>query len=288
MKWQTPLFEDPLATEMGGDSQDRSAAAGVFPPLIRSASRLRDGSHIYGTLVSMSDTSISIHSERHGDAVLKRSEVLEMRRIRGDGVIIWGDWKEMWDGRAGRARPEPRRRRQLPRQCRGRAGKTGTAASSARRSEEFPRSRLARAAHCACLTGTAARCSTWRFPRAWRSSFASALPCGQTFDFRSQGDPEQQLRVETWDDELVLAVANQFKSIRKIADTDREVALRIFWDRALRKCSVYTPQGELITQWDFPDDSQTSSGGLELQNKGRDLHSSFSQCAHGTARRRPR
>ena len=26
VKWQTPLFEDPLATEVGGDSQDRSAA----------------------------------------------------------------------------------------------------------------------------------------------------------------------------------------------------------------------------------------------------------------------
>ena len=230
---------------------------------------MRDGSYIYGTLVSISDTSISIHSARHGDAVLKRSEVLEMRRIRGDGVILGGLEGDVGWESGTRKTGGPAKKANLNNLIKV-AGRVGTRVSATPESE-IPSITTG--------PGGALRMPYWNrsavldiaLPPRVEIEFRVRSSVRPDFRFSFQGDPEQQLRVETWDDELVLAVANEFKSIRKIADTDREVALRIFWDRALRKCSVYTPQGELITQWDLPNDSQTSNGGLELQNKGRDL-----------------
>ena len=271
VKWKTPLFEDPLQLRWEAIRRIDQPLGSVSAPDPLSIS-LRDGSHIYGSLVSMTDTNISIHSERHGDATLKRAEVLEMRKIRGDGVVLGGLEGDVgWASGARKTGNPPRKANTNNLNNVIVAGKVGTVQLTARQTEEIP--------SIATGPGGALRMPYWNrsavldlaLPARVEIEFRVRSSVRPDFRFSFQGEPEQQLRVETWDDELVLAVANQFKSIRKIADNDREVALRIFWDRALRKCSVYTPAGELITQWDFPDDSQTSNGGLELQNKGRDL-----------------
>jgi hypothetical protein len=65
-------------------------------------------------------------------------------------------------------------------------------------------------------------------------------------------DAKQRLRVETWDDELVIVAGNNFKRLRKVEEKDRVVAFRVFWDRSTRQCAVYTPEGELVTEWQLP------------------------------------
>ena len=104
------------------------------------------------------------------------------------------------------------------------------------------------------------------------------------FRVRSSARPDFQLsldsttaqaRVETWDDELVMAASSQFKAIRKIAEDEREVALRVCWDRKARTCSVFTPEGEPLGEWKWAEETRAVNEGLLLQNKGRDLSLEF-------------
>ena len=112
----------------------------------------------------------------------------------------------------------------------------------------------------------------------WMSSFACILETPGIFSFRSNLSFKERLRVaETWDDDLVLTVGDQFKTIRKITEDERDIALRICWDKKGRKCSVYTPVGELITDWDVPEDSSRE----EVQNwfyKTKDGTSRWNSC----------
>jgi len=91
------------------------------------------------------------------------------------------------------------------------------------------------------------------------------------------GSISPSLRVETWDDELVLAVGDQFKAIRKIDDHEREVALRVCWDNNAQKASVYSGTGDLLTTWQMPDKLSHSQPGLILKNKGLNLSLDFLQ-----------
>src|SRR5262249_10890514 len=87
--WKSPLFEEPVVLAWPVVHRvDRQVASVVSPDSFGIA--LRDGSYVLGDLVSISDNSISIHSTRHGDAVLKRSEVLSIRRVRGGSLIAAG------------------------------------------------------------------------------------------------------------------------------------------------------------------------------------------------------
>lgn len=89
------------------------------------------------------------------------------------------------------------------------------------------------------------------------------------------GNVPQALRIETWDNALVLVLGDQFQTIKRIEDTDREVALHVLWDKKARTCSVYTPEGNLITSWQTPETDLKSIPGLIVQNKGLDLSLDF-------------
>jgi hypothetical protein len=100
-----------------------------------------------------------------------------------------------------------------------------------------------------------------------------------------EADPKQQVSVETWDDELVLRVKDQFKVIRKLAENENEIALHVCWNRKAHDCSVFTAGGELLATWmapgglsisaKSPESAENGGSGLLLQNKGRDLALEF-------------
>jgi thiol-disulfide isomerase/thioredoxin len=96
-----------------------------------------------------------------------------------------------------------------------------------------------------------------------RPEFAFALQA-----FRGDG-----LRLETWDDEVVLVESlRQYHPLYRLGPDDREVHLHLFWDQATQNLSIFTATGRLLGRHrinpgvDFADNS-----GIALRNKGLDL-----------------
>ncbi len=246
--WMTPLFEEPLVLRWNAlrrIDQPREASRTADP----FAFRLRDGSYLFGDLVSIDENVIAIRSTLHGDAKLKRSEVLSLQRLRGGDLVF--------------------------------AGPTGNVGWS-----PMPNQKAANNANLSPLVskiasgpGGALLLPFWN----GGAALETALPERVAVEFRVRsslrpefqialsGDGHQWLRIETWDDELVLAAGAQFKSLRKIADADREIGLRVFWDRPAKKCSVFTEAGEWLADWEFAVESGGTMIGIGLQNNGRDL-----------------
>ncbi|MGB8356842.1 MAG: TlpA disulfide reductase family protein [Chthoniobacteraceae bacterium] len=254
--WKTPLFEDQLSLDwhaLRGIDQPQASMPTTEPFSIA----LRDGSFIYGDLVSVTDKTVSIHSSRHGDATLDRSEVLNVRRLKGANLVFAGPTGDVgWSSQANARRNifinnASAPAATIPQMIAGPAGSLLM--------PYWNRS--------AFLNVT--------FPDLVDVEFHVHSSRRPDFQLSLEAGFKERLRVETWDDDLVLTVSDQFKTIRKIVENERDVALRICWDRKARKCSVYTPAGKLIADWVVPEDSSGGSAKLVLQNKGRDLSLEF-------------
>ena len=256
MRWKTSLFADPLELKW-------TAIRRVEQPVASMATKdpfsitLRDGSHILGDLVEATDKTISIRSARHGDAALKRSEVLSIRRLRGGSLVTAGPvgdagWAE------GAARPKP-----------------GSPAAAPSPPSSIPR----------LVTGPG---GALVIPY-WNRGIAFEQDVGDPSDIeihlRSSIRPEfrltlefisgQRFDIETWDEDLVVAMADEFRVIRKLAADDRTVKLRVCWDKTTRRCAIYTPEGEPVLEWQTPDVKTEGAARFVLMNKGRDLSMDF-------------
>lgn len=253
--WKTPLFEDPL--QLHWNVVDRIdwpsppvQATGPF------SIALRDGSFIYGDVASIGADSISIHSTRHGDAVLKRSEVLSIRRLPHGSLLYSGPM-----------------------------GDVGWQLMSSQQDGSLAKNLFAPGLTPSLMTGPDGALLI----RSWNRSgqLDITLPDSVDVEFRVHsskrpqfcvalgGNINESLRVATWDNELMLVAGNQFKIIRKIEESEREVGLRVCWDKKAQKCLVLTPAGELIIAWQVPGNPPGSSPGLVLQNSGLDLSLDF-------------
>jgi peroxiredoxin len=252
LTWKTPLFDDPI--EVQWNVIDR-----IDWPLAPAPSKdpfyivLRDGSFIYGDIVSVSADSLMIHSARHGDAILKRSEVLSLHRRTGANLVYAGPigdmgWQNManqQDGSVVRNPVEP-----------GTASPLATAPGGALQIRSWNRS--------AMLDVT--------LPESVDAEFHVHSSKRPEFLVALGGNTREPLRVETWDNVLVLAQGDQFKIIRKVDDSERDIALRVCWNMNQHQCSVFNPAGELLTSWKVPGPIPTPRApGLILQNRGLDL-----------------
>jgi peroxiredoxin len=257
LTWKTSLFEDPLQLRWDVIDQIDWPVTEVQPadPF---GIKLRDGSFLYGNLVSISADSVSVHSTRHGDILIKRSEILSARRLPHGNLRFSGP-----------------------------IGDLGWKPVTAQQNGTFGINSFAPGAVPSLMTGPGGAMEIQSWNRG--SQLEITLPDPVVLDFRlhsskrpefvlSFGESTQQaLRIETWDNEMVLVAGQQFKIIRKIQDDEREVALRVCWDQKSKKCSVFTPAGELITAWEVPGTLSSPGTGLILQNRGLDLSLDFLQ-----------
>ncbi len=246
LSWQSPLFEDALRLQWNAirridqtlPAQSVSAPFGVV---------LRDGSHLLGELVRVDADSVILKSERHGEVALKRSEVLRLQRLKGSGIIAAGPV-----GDSGWAIEESKNQN-------AQAAKSGVPelAVGSGGALVFP------------YWNTAARYAAELPPRV---DFAIELSFSEfpEFSLLFDGDEAQGITLETWDDELVVVHGNEFQAIRKIDEKERQLALRVCWDREARKGAIYDAAGELLGEWKFNGELGSLSG-WRLQNKGRDL-----------------
>ena len=252
LTWKTPLFEDPLLLDWRALHRIDHALPGIAPtePF---HFVMRDGSHLYGDLVGITADTVTVHSARCGDVVLRRSEMLTARRIKGDQLVYAGP---LGDSGWVTAPDEPTRNNR----SKGMAtlGNVPTQLTGPGGALELP---------------------FWR-----RTTFLKlALPPRVDVEFCVRanelpafrvalaGGGSQGLRVETWGDELVLTAASFYQSIRRLDPGEREIALRVCWDQPARRCEVYTPEGRLLAQCAVPEDSAGGAPGVSLQNKGRAL-----------------
>jgi peroxiredoxin len=261
LKWSSALFDDPL--DLKWDALDRiewpqslAAPGGQF------SVSLRDGSFIYGDLISVGDDVVTIRSPHHGEVALKRSEVLSVRRLQRGDLIFAGP-----------------------------TGNVGWAGLMAQQGGNMIQNPFSFSTDNAIVTGPGGSLKIKIWNRCAVLNFDSLSGISNTaspsdpidvefrihssrqpaFSFALGGNLYEPLRIETWDDELVAVVKTRFKSIRKLTSSDREIALRVLWDRNKKKCLIYTPNGDLITDWTVPDDVPQPDAGLVLENKGADL-----------------
>ncbi len=247
LTWRSPFFEDPLILKWEALRRiDR-----VLEPATSSepfSIALRDGSHLFGDVVAVSEETITIRSARHDEAVLKRAEVLSARRLEGGNLVTGGPAGESrWRVVADTAKNLSALATTVP-----------IIRSGAGGALDFPywnRGAILEVAMPELVD------VEFRVRSSHRPDFQLALGAGGA----------QRLRVETWDEDLVLTAGRAFKSIRKLTDTEREVALRICWDRRTQKCAVFSSAGERIAEWDVPLDASNANQQVLLQNKGRDL-----------------
>jgi thiol-disulfide isomerase/thioredoxin len=248
--------------------------------------RCRDGSVISGEVLSFADNSVNFRSARHGEMVLKGEEVLSIRRARGPKLLFAGPVGDRgWRLTAN----EEVKATNRPQNSAAATATVSVVDEGPGGSLTFP-----------YWNGNAAL--EVEIPEKFDTEFRVSSTVRPDFSFSIEADPKRRLRIETWDDELVIAAANRFKRIRRIGEKDRVIALRLCWDRATHQCAIYAPEGELITEWQVPDETdappsegeaqkKTAPGpfaavvrrraapkkgtptkpGLTLQNKGRDL-----------------
>ncbi len=266
--WQSPLFDDTL--QLRWDALRRlDQILEAAPPADNYSVALRDGSRIYGDLVSISDDALVLHSTRHGDVTLRRAETLTLRRIAGENIIFNGpNGDDLWEALApGADSPTKKKASKILKRY---TNKTDT-----------PEEPVKKPAVAPIVVGPG---GAFALPYWNRSAYLDvAVPESVAVDFTVHstgrpefaialvGAPKKALRVETWDDELVLTAADDFQSLRKMEPTEREISLRVCWNRQTGKCAAYTADGALLAEWKAPEDPKSTTAGLVLKNKGRDL-----------------
>jgi hypothetical protein len=254
LAWKNPLFTEPL--HIRWDALRRITRDVPSAPITEAfAVRLRDGSHLYGDLKSVTSDAVNLRSQRHGDFSVKRSEVLSVRRLHGGSLTAAGPtgdvgWKE--------DKPNPNQPQ---------FGRRGLMANAPNPLAAGP--------------GGALVLPYWNTG----GLFPMTLPAMVTLEFRVRSStkpdfrltlaaPKQELQIETWDEDLVVLVGDEFRALRKIADNEREISLRVCWDRPGHRCEVYTAAGQKLADWKVPDGG-TSASGLSLINKGQNLTLEF-------------
>ncbi|MBX7207684.1 MAG: TlpA family protein disulfide reductase [Verrucomicrobiaceae bacterium] len=257
VRWKTTLFADPLEVSWHvlRRIDQTLPAVEVKEPF---SFVLRDGSHLCGDVVEITDKTITLRSARHGDATVKRSEVLSMRRLGGGDLVAAGPtgdagWSVLTESGSRRSSPDPGSNSSVPTLLGG--------------------------------PGGALSLPYWNRGASLKAKLPEMIDA--EFRVRSSQRPDfkfglaylastmRQLAIETWDDELVLTTGDGFKVIRKIAGDERAIALRVCWDVKAAKCSVFTPAGELLAEWQPPEEIAAAAAGVNVQNKGRDLALEF-------------
>ncbi|WP_038160745.1 hypothetical protein [Verrucomicrobium sp. BvORR106] len=245
VRWKSPLFQEPVDVAWWFlRRMDRTLPA--VPVADSFTVSLRDGSQLHGNLVSISNEAVTLASTRHGEVSLKRSEVLNLRRLKGNDLL--------WSGPVGDS-----------------GWKLEKQQSAAGNSGNQPPAIVLQ-----LLPGPGGALVLPYWNRL--VSLTQKLPekVEVAFKVRSTQRPEFQLRfrnfrVETWGRELVVVSGDQYKSLRMIDEAERELGLRVRWDETTGKGQAYAGNGEPMSEWTFDPDKSSRDDKIQLKGRGRDL-----------------
>lgn len=256
--WNCPQFKDPAQVDWHVLDRISWPLAKTQPSGPFSFSMV-DGSFLYGDLVAINPDTVEMKDARYGDLQIKRSQLLNVRRLSGGNLLYNGPhgtvgWHLLEQGAGG-----------MP--------------SYSQSPPDFTPPLVA---------GANGKLQIKNWNRAL--SFDQKLPdqVDLSFQISCEHLPEFQLALgsdirgavslETWDHQLVLEQDCNFKSVMNLADDDRVVALHVFWDKTASKCFIYNQEGTMITEWDVPARSgPTFEPKIILFNKGRNLNLDYLQ-----------
>ncbi|MEM8953919.1 MAG: TlpA disulfide reductase family protein [Verrucomicrobiota bacterium] len=250
LTWEAPqYFADAITIDLTDLRRINFSQRGT-QPREECSIRMRDGTRLYGQLVAIDGDTVTIRSERHGDVVIERGAVLSVHRLKGGRLKYAGPTSVAgWD-----ILDEDAKKRQFW--------------------KESPGGRL-----------TQVGWNKQAFLKLETEDLIEVdvvLRSSNSLRFRLEfltPEGRRGLTVETWDDELVLQ-GRTFASLRTLAHEDREISLRLYWDRKSGRTAVFCGTGEKLAESRMsalPPENENASDkapkgeGLLIHNKGPNL-----------------
>ncbi|MCE9519229.1 MAG: TlpA family protein disulfide reductase [Verrucomicrobia bacterium] len=244
--WKSPLFSEPipLLTSMLKVMESPKTGTNPQEPL---AVILQNGDLIYGALVSINAETVKIQSESCSEVTLLRSEIVSLRRVSG-GRLLYATpspgvaWK-MKDDRNGTARTTKT------------AWKSGSGGSkvlnSWNRTNYLP----------------------LKLPVKVEVEFHVLSTTSPRFRLDLNTAAGASPAIETWDDTLVLVYGGRFAPLLTLKAEDRDVSLRLCWDREGRRSIVFNAAGEQLAELSEKEGPRrgVSETGVYIQNTGLNL-----------------
>lgn len=239
--WKSPLFVDPV--EIDGRYltliEFGAPPDGRLPPRDPLRVVFRNGDVLFARLESVSDSLLTLTSHRHGRMQVRRQRVRLLERMDNPGLVYVGpvgteDWTTLEQGQAFE------KWHQTP------DGPLATTGWLAELFRELP------------IPGQAEIEVTLQSTE--KPKFLIA------FDNR----PDDSVRIETWDDELVALAGDDFEPVLTIGAGQTTISLRLYLDRERGRLSVYSVAGRKLGE--ITDSKPRDAlAGFYLRNKGAQL-----------------
>ncbi len=226
LTWKSPVFNDPLVLSLSYLNSVELPQLDKEPgePFMVT---LRSGDRLFGKLTALDEKTVTMNSECHGETILLRPEVASLHRLQSKELIYSGPvpgapWRVINDRYANNGN-----KRQV-----WNMGEGGWPVLSTWNGINFLPLAL---------------------PDSVEVSFhlhSTALP-----QFRAylNANYDASPSIETWDDMLVLVLDGHFALLRKMDPSERDVQLRVCWNKKEKHCAVFTMEGEKIAELDTKD-----------------------------------
>ncbi|MEI6715539.1 MAG: TlpA disulfide reductase family protein [Verrucomicrobiota bacterium] len=265
LTWKSPFFDEPLALNWNAFTRiDQPIAPERSPDPFSFA--CRDGSHFYGTITSITGDFIHIHSTRHGDTQIARTQLLSIRRIQTRAQSGSSNDPLSVTGLHGDVQWVPAQSPEMGR----------------RQNQGFPVNAFQNEPIIAGPGGSL-QIPYWNqsivrnieLPPRLELEFQIHTVERPDFELSLTGKGNLHFSIETWDTELVAHTAGSFKHILTLPVSERIITLRLFWDQPAQTCTVYGPSGQKLAELFIGKDQSKTPHGILLKNKGRSLNLDF-------------
>ena len=239
--WKSPLFVDPVRL----DARYLSLVEFGLPPDADQPQRdplrvvFRNGDVLFAKLEAIDDSVLTLTSRRHGGIRVRRDGIRMLERMDNPGLIYVGplgieDWTTLEQGQAFE------KWEQTP---------DGPLATTAWRAELFRELKIPAQAEIEVTLQSSEK------PK---------------FLFAFSDRPDDSVRIETWDDELVALAGDDFEPIMTIGPGQTTIQLRLYLDRERGQLAVYSSAGQRLGQITGAKPRGTKTG-FYLRNKGAQL-----------------
>jgi len=238
-RWSCPLFVSPLSLNPRYlKSVEFPATADTADPGDPFRVVLRNGDTVYADLAALNESRVSLTSQRHGSISLDRSAVRMLRRMNNPATLFSGPsslsgWVTLTQGAA-------LERWQISTE--GHLSTSGWQAELFRSLPLTPQSEI-------------------------ELSLASTDKL--RFLIALSDSPDDSVRLETWDDELVALVGDDFEPIMNLSKRPNQLDLRLHWNRDTGSLSIYSRTGSRLAT--VTGATQSGQPGIYIRNKGSQL-----------------
>ncbi|MFT5469826.1 MAG: hypothetical protein ACI8UO_004949, partial [Verrucomicrobiales bacterium] len=241
LTWKSELFANPIEISRDYLQSFKTTAETVMPEQ-QFAVDLLDGGRFFGDLIALDANFLSLTSKSYGDLTIRREAIREIRRVSG-AKLIWSGPFGVAAWKFEKKIPDPV---SAPRWMEAKNG--------------------------------ALRNVVWGDPAKLLLDFPDQFEFEirlETLDrpeFSLQiAAAKRSITIETWDDDLVVRLGDQFRRILSLKDEDRLTHLRVFWDTKSDRGLVCKATGEQLAEWDDLGSMGGSEDAVMLTNKGAGL-----------------